>query len=170
MLTLCPLSVDGVDEGEPEMDSYLNQSWKQQWQRVLRFLERIDGPQGGSSDDYDDDLISFFMHCWHLKDWIKYDVNVDERVRKKIEDEVEKKPNLIMCADLANRSKHFTLLSKRLDAAITNRDVRIRVGDKRGAICEHWITCEDGSKYNAKDVARGAVKEWEDFLKSNSLI
>ena len=158
------------------MISYLHQSWGQQWDRVCRLLKRVDGPEKGSSNDYDDDLICFFMQCWHLKDWIKNDDNLSSTVRDKIKVEIDKDeeckrryPNLAICADVANRSKHLKLERIRVDPFLTNRDITISLG-AGSATCEHTITCADGSKHNAKEVARRAVQEWGSFLRANGLI
>ena len=32
------------------------------------------------SSDYEDDVYAFFMHCYHLKDWIKNDASVKSRM------------------------------------------------------------------------------------------
>jgi hypothetical protein len=157
------------------MISYLHQSWKQQWDRVCRLLKRVDGPEKGSSDEYDDDLICFFMQCWHLKEWIKHDNNLSSTIRDKVEAEIGKGdeyPNLAICADVANRSKHLKFDRRhppRVDPFLTNRDVTIPLGAGPDT-CEHTITCADGSKHNAKEVARRAVQEWESFLRANGLI
>ena len=54
-------------------------SWKAQYERMLRSAARIhdhDKPM----EDRVDDLLHFFMDCWHLKAWIKYDAR---HLRKK---------------------------------------------------------------------------------------
>lgn len=200
------------------MDSYLNESWIQQWKRVLRFLERVDGAEAKEDQEgHTDDLLTFFMHCWHLKDWIKSDDNVSQSVRDSIRNDIDnsdngkrKYPNLMICADVANRAKHlkFDLKHKpRVDAAITNQSVEIPLGTmsidpqfgsspqtgdslddafaaleklvdplcapkptSQSCIYEYTISCGDGMKHDAKDVARNAVEEWKRFLKSNGLI
>ena len=80
---------------------------QEQLARVKRFLRRIE-PRGATDDDQDD-LWSFFQHCWHLKDWLMNDLTVPERIRNSVESEVEQYESLMICADLANRTKHLTL-------------------------------------------------------------
>ncbi len=79
----------------------LENSFKQQYERMLRYLKRIEY-ETKSSIEYDDDLWAFFQACWHLKDWIKNDSAVPTSVSKNIEQIVKKYPSIIITADLAN--------------------------------------------------------------------
>jgi len=144
-----------------------------QFERVKRYLRRIEN-QDRDSTEYDDDLWSFFLHCYHLKDWIKNDTEVAVEIRQTVEDFVNKNEALRICADLANRSKHLRLDRVRDDAKITSRSVTIYPptagSDSVGtSTCEHTITFRDGKKRIALDVAREAVEAWERFLLDKGL-
>jgi len=103
-------------------------SYKKQFEKVKRYLRKIDPQLGfhGDSIEYEDNLWSFFQNAWHLKDWIKNDASV----KKSISMEVAYKnyKSLLVCSDLANRSKHFTLTKTiRVDAKHTRTDVELVV-------------------------------------------
>ena len=80
-------------------------AYMEQLNRVRRMLERINRNQNRSADDYGDDVWSFFQNCWHLKDWIKNDPHIP--IHGSIEDLVKTSPPLMICADLANGTKHL---------------------------------------------------------------
>jgi hypothetical protein len=45
-----------------------------------RFREIKPGLTDRISSDYEDDIYAFFMHCYHLKDWIKNDSDAKARM------------------------------------------------------------------------------------------
>ena len=139
-----------------------------QFERVQRFQNRIHN-QDRDSTEYDDDLLSFFMHCHHLKDWVENDqtANItDQEVEALIANNIE----LQICADLANRSKHLVLKKRpRQDAKIISRSVTIDFNIV-ASTSEHIIMLKDGSEYSALDVADKAVDIWRKFLQSKNLM
>jgi len=144
-------------------------SFRDQFSRVQRFLRRIED-QDRDSTEYDDDLWSFFQNCHHLRDWIIYDSDVGDIIKKKVSEFAKINEELRICADLANRSKHLRLTRNvREDARVTNRSVTIDLG-LGTSTCEHTITLKDGSKREALDVARMAVEAWKQFLSGEGLI
>jgi hypothetical protein len=61
--------------------------------RARRFLHRLEhrtAPDFGTVmeilNDYEDNLWSFFMNCWHVKDWVQNDDTLPELLRKKVVD------------------------------------------------------------------------------------
>jgi len=83
-------------------------SWQEQFERVKRYLQRRQD-RGRQRTSYEDDLWSFFRNCRHLKDWIKNDDTLPKDTREAIVDEVHQSGILMICRDLANRSKHLVL-------------------------------------------------------------
>ena len=55
-----------------------------------------------------DDTYSFFIHCYHLKDWLAND-DTFGRSRREIEKFVAGTPALALCGDVANSIKHLKL-------------------------------------------------------------
>lgn len=67
--------------------------------------------QYSSTAHYDDDVQSFFVHCHHMKDWIKNDDSI-EIYTKEVDDYINKNRELCICADLCNGIKHLKLNKK----------------------------------------------------------
>ncbi len=56
-------------------------AYEKQFEQVRRFLKRIDispDEDMGEQLRYLDDVWSFFIHAWSLKDWIKNDGTIQE--------------------------------------------------------------------------------------------
>ncbi|MBI5674920.1 MAG: hypothetical protein HZC48_03675 [Nitrospirae bacterium] len=142
--------------------------------------------QDRDSIEYGDDILGFFQNCWHLKDWIKNDPALPNKVRDNIEREVKNYNSLMICADLTNRSKHSELTRKiRKDAKITKMVIIAHVPAL--AIClnpypkqlepqekgyfEHpfYIETSDGSKLDGLSIAIQAVDDWEKILSKFAL-
>jgi len=150
-------------------------SFKDQFERVNRYLKRIQS-EDQPTIDYLDDLYSFFINCHHLKDWVKKDKSTG-LTKNEVEDFVQSKLSLRICADLANASKHVTP-ERRLrkkdkrpqdNAHITNRNATISIPLRR-TIYQNIVTLQDGSKHIAENIARQAVDDWTQFLSTKNLI
>ena len=142
---------------------------REQFERVRRWLSRIEAPEGPSVE-YDDFLWAFFQNGWHLKDWIRNDASILFEVRCRIVEAAEASECLKVCADLANRTKHVTLTFKRRDAAVTSRNITVFIGSDRPSESTHIITLDDGSKLVAQQLAKDIVAEWENILHHEGLM
>lgn len=159
------------------------QSYIEQYERVKRYLQKIQN-QNRSQVEYKDDLNSFFQNCWHLKDWLKNDTR-----SKNIIGDIENEINdtcifLMICADLANGTKHLKLRDQRIDGKFTKIDVTIcpppamaYTGSKpsgfielEGSVSYTYTVETNQGELNALDVANEAFKEWESYLRKYSLI
>ena len=143
----------------------MNQA-RQHMERIKRSFDRI---QAHSADNQAyDDLMHFFEDCWHLKDYAK--VCLLPTQQKRLEEEIEKCKHLKIVADIANKSKHAELRRKRVDADITHKYIRAYDGaDSSPATAKYTITLQDGSSYDAHDVAREAIAEWQTILANYKL-
>ncbi len=90
----------------------------EQFDRVERYLKRIRNVYSGDNlilwDDrayVEDDILSFFMHCHHLQDWVS-SLNKVGVTHEQIKQFIESHESLRICADLANQSKHCQLTKK----------------------------------------------------------
>jgi len=93
-----------------------SEHWREQWGRVRRFHGRVRHLASGKPAPVDqqaeiDNTYSFFLHCYHLKDWLAND-EAFPRSRSEIEEFVSRTPALALCGDVANSIKHLKL-SKR---------------------------------------------------------
>jgi hypothetical protein len=102
----------------------------QQYERCMRYFKRIQ-IKDASQDQLYDDFWSFFTHCYHFKDWLINDPEVVmDNKRQTIEQYITNSAPLSICANLANRSKHYTLTRppRGQDAQITGGNVTVHVG------------------------------------------
>jgi hypothetical protein len=152
--------------------------YKQQYDRLKRFLQRIEN-QDRNQIEYEDDFWAFCQNCWHLKDWIKNDTSLPQLVRNRVENEVKKYHSLMVFADLANRSKHFTLWPKsnRVDGKLKGKDVIIHAptfhlnletgqSTSEGGSIEYnyRVVSIDGAEYSGLDLARQALENWRQVI------
>ena len=78
-----------------------------QLHRVRRYLERINRIYEGtyvavdSADYYDDEVVSFFIHCHHIRDWI-LQLSKLPISSKQIDDFINQHEELKICADCSN--------------------------------------------------------------------
>lgn len=87
--------------------------WREQWGRVRRYRDRLrhlasGKPSPVNREEELDDTYSFFLHCYHLKDWLASD-DTFAKSRAEIEDFVSRTPALELCGDVANSVKHSEL-------------------------------------------------------------
>ena len=88
----------------------------EQLEIVKRYLERVEAIYKGvpllpsdNKEYYDDDVISFFIHCYHVRDWIIH-LNKLGIGAAEVDEYINNNRALSVCADLANGSKHCRLI------------------------------------------------------------
>ena len=102
-------------------------AFKEQFDRVKRFHKRIDPPSKdhGNQVDFEDNLWYFFQNAYHLRDWIFNDDTI--RINGNIKEIIKDYPCLVVCLDIANRTKHLKLdvekIGVRLGARHSGTDV-----------------------------------------------
>ena len=143
-------------------------AYEKQFERVKRFLERIDispDEDMGKELRYLDDVWSFFIHAWSLKDWIKNDDTIQ---KIDIDTIVKGYPLLMVCADLANGAKHLTMdiPERRIESRVRAKQKSISVRIKFGIGSDYKQTFTDkyGKEYDAIVLAREVVRAWEDII------
>ena len=70
--------------------------WEEQFARVKRYLRRV-GDRSRERTEYEDDLLSFFQSCWHLKDWVCNDNDLPSKTRAAIKVAVHRSKALLIC-------------------------------------------------------------------------
>jgi hypothetical protein len=150
-------------------------SWKDQWERVLLALSRVDAvyagrpePEGTAGATYD--VFTFFVTCHHLVDWIVSDAALPRSTHRKARSLVGPSADLSLCADLANRAKHCSLTRSRtgdMASGPSGNDATVMIG----AGASHAFRVESaGVEHDAQDLARSCVAEWTSFLAARNLI
>lgn len=161
--------------------------WPEQYQRMLRSHARLTnyarGHEHVSSADARDALIHFFQDAFHLKDWLKGDQGeaaigyeparapVAQNIKGAVEGYVKNTPELAICADIANGSKHLVLTTAKtgdLATAVTGQGVTVRLGS--GALHNWRIESGGAPPYDALDLADRIVSAWETWLRQQSLL
>jgi hypothetical protein len=148
-------------------------AWKAQYQRTLRALKRVKRPKK-FEDDHFDDLVHFFMDCWHLKDWIAGDDQLPKATREAIVKAAEGNSLLQTCAAIANNTKHFNPSRKGKQVWIL-APFEISTSDPKtkevfsSVTVPHSVSVKgEGTKY-AADLAADCVGEWKKILTANGL-
>jgi hypothetical protein len=151
----------------------MDHTYREQWDRTVRWLERLhQADPNRDRDEYEDLLWACVQNCWHLKDWIINDPSFpDVHPRCKhygkwkqmpsglvcLECEVRAKPNLTICADIANRTKHY-----HLRGGGAERLGKISVG--ASTAIDYFFVLPDGTEFPALEVVEKALDEWRDLL------
>ena len=151
-------------------------SWKDQWTLVGVGMSRIQWiyrgrpatAQPNGSADAVFDLHAFFVACFHFKDWLIQDGVVPKNV---VEDWVNQNGALTLCADLANRTKHYKLTRVRThpNAGPTSQSVTIGMAAIPTA-AHSWVITAGPTTWDALQLAQEAVSDWTRLLKQEGLI
>ena len=148
-------------------------SWNDQYQRVLRSLQRLHDRKNKTEEYYTDDIFHFFMDCWHLKDWVKKDNELAGFAQKAIVKDAEASEILQFARALADRSKHFELRKGRKQDARTVGNWHISTGDDTRfldfTVAEVSNDGKEGREWEVIDFANQAVKEWGRILTKHGL-
>lgn len=86
----------------------------EQIDRAQRYLDRLREIYGGivsqghDKQRHEDDLWSFFMHCYHIRDWI-LQLNQVGVTQNQLDAFINQHEALRVCADMCNGAKHCKL-------------------------------------------------------------
>lgn len=149
----------------------------EQLERTKRYHRRIKEIYSGiysssvhSEEAYDDDVVSFFIHCYHVRDWIVH-LNRLGITARQVDSYIDSHRELRICADLANGSKHCKLTrSIRGDSQphITGKQRHTSnwfTGSGGGEVmkCKYSIM-SDGESFDALELATECVLLWESYI------
>ena len=157
--------------------------YQEQFERVMRWYEVFDEikqshyrvyPKDVNPDEiflrYSDDVLAFFLNCYHLKDWIKQDDTIEKpSINEEVETFINDNECLRICADICNSAKHLKL-NKRRNQEIVDIKGSLWTGRNRwkgGPIePEFFVVTESGEK-DAAEVALECVQKWKEFIREN---
>jgi hypothetical protein len=129
-----------------------------------------------------DIIISFFIHCYHLKDWL-IKSGMDRAI---IENFIQETDTMGICRDLTNSTKHLGLREK---SRTSNKVINFDQLDMPSAVCKGYspfskklaemrdekyiepieiITTREGS-IDCKSFMKICMKEWQNFFENNKL-
>ena len=158
----------------------LGEIWRDQYDRVkrshARLLRTADSLHDVGSDDARDTLFHFCQDAYHLKDWLK---NADPPVlsnTRAVEDFVNDKEAMQICADLCNGAKHFRIdldlerfppRTGDENTAVTTQSVTVHFG----AGIEHaWTITSNDNTHDALELAAQVIADWEGWLVGQRLL
>jgi len=144
---------------------------KDQLQRIDRLLTilELDDPYDWVRGLDSIDIIVFACQSmWHLKDWILNDAQFRARDREELKRDIHASRCLLICADLANGSKHLSLNNPKTDARLWERS-GFHFDASKG-ICRdiYYVVCDDRSdEYDGmeiRDLLRRCRNEWQSII------
>ena len=151
--------------------------WREQWDRLGRRYNRFQELNQGivhevPSEHYVDDVLSFFMDCWHLKDWLRNDP-ASGLTKDELDEMTLGSNNLRLCADLANGTKHLKLTHWKAapDARFGPRHyaVGLSVGEPTTIAVKATVAAGNNA-YDAFELGTACVEEWKAFLSQKGLL
>lgn len=149
----------------------------EQFERARRYLTRIENIYSGifsssshNKDYYDNDVISFFIHCYHIRDWIIH-LNEIGVTARQVDSYIDSHHALKVCADLANGSKHCKLTrSLRRDyqphIAGKARQTSTRLTDNGGGemMQSKYTVLSNTAFFDALELAKECTQLWESYM------
>ncbi|MCK4842621.1 MAG: hypothetical protein KAT04_12190 [Methylococcales bacterium] len=149
----------------------------EQFDRTKRYLQRVKdiysgifSSSGHDKESYDDDVISFFIHCYHIRDWIIH-LNKVGVSAKQVDFFINSHTALKICADLANGSKHCkltrSLRTKKQPHIVgkTHETTTWLTGNGGGEHMKSKYSILSGENiYDALELAEESVLLWEQFI------
>ena len=147
----------------------IGQQAEEQWERVKRYFERFEKlsrtgrVHDSNSENYVDDIYSFFIHCYHLKDWIAGDPS--SPLRDAVREFGKDSESFQICRDLCLGAKHLTVTSPGSDLAghrLGRKHVEFNVSTRMLSM-KVFVQTNDGER-EAFDAAQKCMSEWEAFL------
>jgi len=147
----------------------------EQFNRVKRYHIRIQNIYSGAyqtewSDriSREDDVVTFFIHCFHLRDWIIH-LNRVGVTAKEVDNFINKHLELKICADFANGSKHCTLTrttrTKLRQPHIVTFEHKSLLGLSEDSFKSKFQILSGRNVYDVLTLATQCVDLWEKFIK-----
>jgi len=140
----------------------------EQLERTRRYLKRIRDIYAGVStadrtnEDCADDVLSFFVHCHHIADWIAT-LNLVGVERSEVEGFVDEHRELRICTDLSNGTKHCRLTRKtrtKRQPHLASTQFRSGGGYTKGK----FQILSDDEFFDALKLAEDCMKLWDEFV------
>ncbi len=157
------------------MERYF-QEQEQRIDRLMRLVRAEDFPAAvNCALTFYDVVILTCQAIWHLKDWVLNDPNFGAADRADLSREIHGSHVLLVCADIANGSKHLSLRSPKIGTGVELSDRSgIHVEPAKGIFQEFlYVQCPDpGDPYHAaeiRQVLEDARAEWQRIVDKHVL-
>ena len=145
----------------------------EQLERTRRYLKRLRDIYNqvpykpDTRDYYADDVYSFFIHCYHISDWIIH-LNRLGLGKQDLDAFIDSHDELRICADLCNGTKHCKLKYK----PRTGRQPGIAswtfssegVNDQMKTTKGQFYILSGSKFHDALELAESCMKLWDEFI------
>ncbi|MFT6909454.1 MAG: hypothetical protein ACJAS1_006173 [Oleiphilaceae bacterium] len=146
----------------------------EQFNRVERYLKRIEAiyegvPLSHSCDkqSYDDDVMSFFIHCYHVRDWLIHDDTL-RITQNNVDEYIKDNRALSVCTDLANGLKHCRLTrnTRTEDQPHVSGSERLvsKFGDEPSIMSSKYRIMSNNQTLDALTLAKECVQLWRELF------
>jgi hypothetical protein len=148
----------------------------EQYERMQRSYDRFRQINSRLADkvssDYEDDVYAFFMHCYHLKDWVKNDPWVKlqtPNIGADVEQFISDSEALRLCAALCSSRTRLELnrshVSKPSMFGRKRYHSQLNIGSRSSTRLE-WLVQQKNNKppIDAFELATECIAEWNKFL------
>ncbi|HDR8918815.1 hypothetical protein L0Z31_09305 [Burkholderia vietnamiensis] len=114
-----------------------------------------------------DHVFNFFVTAYHVTDYLKGEIAEADRHA------LRQEPDLLLCADVANKAKHMKLEFKRPDPATDHNSGAIG-GAAINAVAinddgERWVSWPDGTRLEMVAFGKNILQRLERFLADHGL-
>jgi hypothetical protein len=160
-------SVGTLEVTRIEIGYGAQKSWLEQWGQVERSNKKIqDLYQATAVDNLEAQTVlkDFFIHSWHLGDWLVKDAttSIDKR---DIGTLLRGEPDMAVCKAMANTAKHHTLDNENKMSA----RIRTLVTKPHGQATIEISTPGGNQERDALELATSCMAIWQKFLESHGL-
>jgi hypothetical protein len=141
-----------------------NDGWRGQMARIRRWHERVIQAANSGSLDLEDFVFLFFQNCYLLREWLLKTSNVDH---KDIEALFASMPQLRVCRDICNGTKHLTLNNPSVDPDFSigrEYDPSSPSGHRLFIIAHGTKDWAANGKYDLLQLSSDCVDAWAAFI------
>ncbi|WP_154650910.1 hypothetical protein [Reinekea blandensis] len=140
---------------------------KRYFKRLEAIYEGVQLSPGYNRECYDDDVMSFFIHCYHVRDWLIHDENFNISSRE-VDEYIDTHRALSVCTDLANGLKHCRLTRRTRtenQPHVSGRErLTSKFGDELSVMSCKYRVMSSNENIDALDLAKECVRLWDDFI------
>ncbi len=140
---------------------HMTGGWQTQLDRVRRWHHRAS--QSKDPTDRGDFLYAFFENAFHLRDWLK---DTGAASEKDLGTFFAANADMLLCRDLANSHKHYSLHSPSKPAPPSEAHEYSPESGNLGRNVS-LVILSDGTKHDAFDLAGRILRAWEQFIASH---
>ena len=150
--------------------------WKQRWKQAQKDLQSVSSPSaetmsGESIHEWLQQLFSFFIHTYHLKDALKDAAPSLGLNASDIEAAITNDPTLALLADFANLDKHFKFTKLPRSGCVTVIEQIFGVYSASGNEWLLFVKFKDGTAiFDDLTFAKNDIDAWLDKLSSVRLL